>query len=134
MRRNRRNVPPRINLVFPRIFFGSVRICRLFYLPRSPPEANMHAKLLPRLMSKLYKYAPVLQSATDIKDHDSTQYGITRRQKLRLWTGAILLTGCIIFLLYQYVVFKKPTSPSPWTGWNNIRYMFVLYSPPNCDS
>jgi hypothetical protein len=92
----------------------------------------MHAKLLPRLMSTVYKYTQISQSATDtnaIKDHDSTQHGTTRRKKWRFWFAAILVTGWIIFLLCQHIVFKKPTSPSPWTGWSNIRYMFVLYFP-----
>ena len=114
---------------FSRISLGLCVVCRPFYLPHLSPESTMHAKLLPRLMSKLYEYAPVSQSPTDIEDHHSTQYTFTRRLKLRLWSGAIFLTGVIIFLLCHYVVFKKPTSPSPWTGWRDIRYMFVLYSP-----
>jgi hypothetical protein len=102
------------------------------HLPQSPPEQTMHAKLLPRLMSTVYKYTPISQTATEanaVKDNDSIQHGTTRRKKLRSWFAAILVAGWVIFLLFQYVVFKKPTAPSPWTGWSNIRYMFVLYFP-----
>jgi hypothetical protein len=82
-------------------------------------------------MAKVYAYTPLKQqpaitSNTDINKHDY----LRTRKRLQFWVTATLLTGFIILLLIGYVVFKKPTSTvNTWTGWNNVRYMFVLYAP-----
>jgi hypothetical protein len=90
----------------------------------------MHAKLLPSLLSKMYGNAPkqpAITSNTDINNHDY----LRTRKRLQFWVAATILTGWIILLLIAYVVFKNPTpSANTWTGWNNVRYMFVLYVSP----